>query len=96
MGSYGFGISDKQYLWLLRDFMTDIYIFLGGGFNPIEKLLVKLDHFPRYVLKIYFFWNHHLVFTCVQRQAQLYKIIFLHCNVSLQKNDIPSFTDSPS
>ena len=37
MGSYGFGISDKQYLWLLRDFMTDIYIFLGGGFNPIEK-----------------------------------------------------------
>ena len=20
---------------------------LGGGFNPLEKILVKLDHFPR-------------------------------------------------
>ena len=25
----------------------DISIYLSGGFNPVEKRLVKMDHFPQ-------------------------------------------------
>ena len=36
--------------------------FLVGGFNPSQKILVELDHFPKYIeVKIKIVWNHHPV-----------------------------------
>ena len=33
--------------WVLRDISFSKRHHLVGGFNPFEKILVKLDHFPR-------------------------------------------------
>ena len=36
-----------------------IIIKLDGGFNPFEKILVKMGSFPLIGVKIKNHWNHH-------------------------------------
>ena len=41
------------------------HTFSSWWFQPIPKMLVKLDHFPQVGVKIKHIWNHHLVFFWV-------------------------------
>ena len=46
---------------LLHNIFETAKQILVGGFNPFEKILFKLDYFPKYIeVKIKNKWNHHL------------------------------------